>query len=192
MNIAYYLSPDDISLVSSLCEQWITSVAKSNDDTETIPLIDIGLVCAQIFAQKNESHYADSPLRTVYPFMDDEMVDLALHHSRYWPGNRIPKNTLKHMLSKSISPELIYREKRGFLGPVKETFSHPIFLKHLDNVSNSDSPLYDFLNHRLLNNMKDYLVKRKELSHQTYNFLWMITFANTWLSQLDRISLESN
>ena len=190
INIGYYLDSKDISLISSSCEEWIMSVAGSSDDRETIPLIDIGLVCARIFAQKDKSLYANSPYRIAYPFMDHEIVDLAIRRARIWPGSSIPKNTLKHMLMNVISPELVYRKKSGFLGPIRETFSHPIFINQLKKVSGMNAPLYKFMNQKLLKEMIIYISDRKDLAFQTYNFLWSATFTNTWLSQLEEISID--
>jgi hypothetical protein len=190
INIGYFLDSKDISSISLACEEWIMSVAGSTDDTETIPMIDIGLVCARIFAQKNKSLFANSSYRIAYPFMDQEIIDLAIHRARIWPNSSIPKNTLKHMLTNVISPELVYREKSGFLGPMKETFSHPTLINHLESVSGINAPLYSFVNQKLLKEMINYISNSKDLAFQTYNFLWSVAFTNTWLSQLEEMSID--
>jgi asparagine synthetase B (glutamine-hydrolysing) len=187
INIGYFLNSGDITKISESCDEWIQSVAISTDLTETIPLIDIGLVCARIFAQKDKSLYANSPLRIAYPYMDHEVVDLAIHHARFWPGNSVPKNTLKKILTKVISPELVYRKKSGFLSPVMDTFSHPILINHLEYLANKDAPLHDYINQELLKSMIDYITKKKNLAFQTYNFLWATAFLNSWLQQLQEM-----
>jgi hypothetical protein len=119
-----------------------------------------------------------------YPYLTNELIDLGLNHTRYWPESVYPKNALKHLLSRKISSKLVHRKKQGFLGPVLEKFSHSVYLNHFDKTLATDAPLAGILNHDIMQKMREFLVSKKELPLQTYNFLWAVTFTNSWLNQL--------
>jgi len=188
VNISYYANPADIALVSSLCEDWIEAVSGSNKHIESIPMMDIGLVCARIFAQKNFSPFNSHNFQIEYPFLDHEMVDLALSHARFWPGSDEPKSTLKHLLASAVPTEFVYRKKSGFLAPMEEQFAHPVFIDHLKAVTDTNSPLYEIINRKMILQLIDYLIARKTLPQQTYNFLWGVAFSNAWLTQVKEVS----
>ena len=70
------------------------------------------------------------------------------------------------------------------MGPLMEKFSHPVFIKHLDQALDQDGLLSDILNQATVLKMRDYLVSQRNLPIQTYNFLWAVTFVHHWFRQL--------
>jgi asparagine synthase (glutamine-hydrolysing) len=190
LNITYYATNEDIRTVSNSLQTWLESVSRSNDDLELLPLVNIAFTSAGNYIQKNKSPLNQNSFQIEYPFLDHEMLDLALQHARFWPGSKTPKRALKYLLSKSIPPELVYRKKQGFLAPLTEQFSNSVFLEHFELVSNPDSPLYNYVNQKILKQLLDYLVSGRELALQTYNSLWSITFTNSWLSQVEEVSIK--
>jgi hypothetical protein len=119
-----------------------------------------------------------------YPFLSNDLIDLGLNHTRIWPESLHPKKSLKHLLTRKISSNLIYRQKQGFLGPLVEKFSHPVFIKHLDQALDPGSIFSHILSHGTVYKMREYLISQQNLSIQTYNFLWAVTFVHRWLTQL--------
>jgi hypothetical protein len=186
-DIGFDAAPDDIDYISSLCQDWIHKISRSRDPKETYPLMDLGLVCAGIFAQKNRSPLLDRSFMVNYPFLQHEIVDLALSRARFWPGNEVPKNALKYLLAKTVSPKFVFRRKSAFNAPGDEQFSHPIFLQYLDAAINVHSPLSDFVNRKLLVRLIGDVSAKRRLPRQTYDFLWAIAFCHAWLSQLGSV-----
>jgi asparagine synthase (glutamine-hydrolysing) len=186
--IGFYAPLHEISSVSSCCDEWIFPVARSENPEEVVPLIDIGLVCAGIYAQKNNSPLKQLGFFPEYPFLDKEVIDLAMSHARFWPENEIAKNSLSHLLTRKISPEYVYRKKRGFTAPESEQFSHPTFLEYLEAVNDIHAPLSGLVNSVLIKKLIKDLIQKRPLPSQTYNFIWAVTFTNAWLSQVSEIS----
>ncbi len=190
VNIAFMAKKSDIEIVDACCIDWIRSVSQTSDIEEQIPLLDIGLVCSGIFAQKNKRPLLDYGIQVEYPFLSPDIVDLALGHTRFWPGSKVEKNTLKYILEKAVSRELVYRKKSGFVAPLVEQFSHPVMLKYLYFSTETNSPLFEILNQRVLTKMIEYVKTKRELPTQTYTFLWGVAFINSWLSQVGDVSAK--
>ncbi len=183
-NISYNVSSEDLLLIGNLCEEWMQAVSRSKEEMETIPLLDTALFNIKRSVPKLAPILKNDNFQISFPFMRKEIIDFALNHARYWPGSTYPKKALKHLLATKVPPELVYRKKQGFLGPLTEKFAHPIFLSHLDQVLETGSPLFEFIDKKTVSKMKDLLVSQQNLALQTYNFLWAITFTNTWITQL--------
>jgi len=187
-NIGFFANSKNIALVSYLCEDWVKSVKGTNEQLEEIPLLDIALICARTFSQKNFSPLISHNFQINYPFLDHKMVDLALSHANFWPGNNVAKNILKKLLISSVPEKLVYRKKSGFLAPMEEQFSHPVFIEHINTITDTNSPLYPVVNQKVLTKLIDLINQRKSLPLQTYGFLWGITFSNAWLTQVKDVS----
>lgn len=188
VNIAFEAEKYDIEFVDNCCNDWINSVSQTSDNEEKIPLLDIGLVCSGIFAQKNKYPLKSYGIQVEYPYLNHDIVDLALGHARFWPESGTEKNTLKYILASALSPELVYRKKSGFVAPLGEQFSHPIMLEYLHMSTDINSPLYGVVNQRILTQLIQYVSTKKKLPTQTYTFLWGIAFINSWLSQIGDVS----
>ena len=186
IGIGFYADPMDIRAIESYCHNWISSIAQSNTNSELELLTVIGLD-APTAARKNNDPLHKGSFIPKYPFLEHPIVDLAFTRARFWPDNTIPKNVLKHLLSRSISNKYVYRKKM-VCAPLTEQFSHPIFLEHLEAVIENDSPLYGVVNKELVKKMLGDVTSKKVLADQTYNFLWAITFCNAWLSQLQNMT----
>lgn len=189
-NISYIAKQDNISSISSLCEKWIWSVAQSQEQTITIPLIRVALKSSGKSSQRIKSIFSESSFQIDFPFMKQPMIDLAVQHARFWPGCKQPKKPLKHLLATSIRPDLVYRKSQGFLGPLQYKFSHPIFIKYLNQLKNEEALLYNVVNKEMLKKMSEHIMSNKNLPLQTYNFLWAITFTNAWLTQLEQVASD--
>lgn len=190
--ILYNASKKDINELDELSMHWITSIATTHDMQELVPLLGLGLLESQQYAQKTKYPLEAHSYKVEYPFQTEDIVDLALYHSRFWEGYQKPKNALKHMLLDSVPPELIYRQKVAFKLPLHELFSRPIFLKHIEAATNSDSLIIDHINKQLLVRIIHKLKKNIRLPSQTYNCLWMIAFLNSWLTQAPDASMNIN
>jgi len=186
-NIAYSAAPEDMQMVSRYSNDWINGVA-AGSATDKIALIDIGLVCAAIFAQKNKSPFDYYQFNIEYPFLQHASVDFALNRIKYWPESKMPKGILKQLLATSIPSELVYRQKSGFLAPLQRQFANNTYLQHLDAVRSQAAPLNNVVNQQLLIKMINYLKREKPLPLQSYTFLWAIAFANAWLTQIQAVS----
>jgi hypothetical protein len=89
-----------------------------------------------------------------------------------------------------IPTDLVYRLKQGFEAPLEKQFNHTVFLDHLHSLLNSNAPLYTFISKNLIKQALDLVKDEQLLPFQTYNFLWGITFNNSWLSQLKSVIKE--
>ena len=183
LNIAYFASPEIIQEINDHLENWIYELSGTDDDKTVLPMVNNGFLSAMNQIYKNISLFNHNSYQIVYPFLDKDIVDLGLNHARYWPGNEIEKRTLKYMLAQKIHPELVYREKQGFVPPLKEQFAHPITIENLESIANDQSPLSAYINRDILKQAIWHLQQKKLLPFQTYNFLWAITFMNAWLTQ---------
>ena len=189
-NIGYFIESEDIAAISNFSEVWIESVANSQTHLGKVSLMDIGLVCAKIFAQKNKSPFNSYSMDIRYPFLDKDIVDLALSHARFWPGSHEQKGLLKRLLATTIPYELVYRKKSGFLAPLEEQFGTNFMLESLESVLNDRAPLYGYINKKVVVNLIGHLKSKRILPLQTYNYLWAIAFTNSWLSQIKEVSAQ--
>jgi hypothetical protein len=184
LGIGFYTDPNDVQLVESLCDNWISSIAQSNDKKGLFALMDIA-ACSLSNAQKIREPLLIYSFFPNYPYLDHQIVDLAVKHARFWPGSTEGKKIIKYMLANAVSKEYVYRKKIVF-PPLPEMFSHPITLDHLEAVTDANSILAEVVNIKLVKSiLKEVEMNRRRLPGSLYNFLWAITFCNTWLSQME-------
>jgi asparagine synthase (glutamine-hydrolysing) len=190
INIAYIASEDDIQKISSLYENWIFTISGTDNAKIVLPMVNNGFLSASNQVHKNLSLFKHSACKVTFPFLDHDIVDLGLFQARFWPGNQIEKRSLKYMLAKSVRSEIVYRKKQGFSAPLTEQFSHPVYLAHLYELKKPKAPLHDFVDQHFLNDIIVHLISKREMPIQTYNFLWSVTFANSWLSKIKEASQQ--
>jgi asparagine synthetase B (glutamine-hydrolysing) len=189
-NIVYFSPKKDIETVDLCCRNWIYSVSKTRKNEEMIPLMDMGLTCTGIYAQKNKWPLSHAGFQVEYPYLSHEMLDLALNHARFWPGSSIPKNALKQLIAGAVPADLIYRQKSGFTAPLSQQYLHPTFIEALYMLTDTNSPLHEIVNQKNLARLTKRLTSRAELPTKTFETLWAIAFLNSWLTQAKAVSHE--
>lgn len=163
-------------------ETWIETIRPSDDPVARIPLADLGVLCASVFAHKNYSHFADSGTNVVYPFLSFPMVDLAVRRARYWPTASQGKQVLKDLFGRDV-PEgsLANRRKTGFVAEDRSLFSSPAFLDRLEESVATDAPLAAMLDFGFFADMNKLVRSGRRLPANVYNLAWAVVMADTWL-----------
>lgn len=183
LGIAYHASEQSRQFVIGTLERWIRDSVPSKDDRATLAGVDLALVCADIFAQKNHSIFDGSPHRIVYPFLDQRMVSLALQRAIHWPGGGEPKRALKLALARQIPANLVHRPKSGFVAPLREKYRDARFLQALDHLCDPGAALASWINQNWFKRIRSDLAEGRPLPAQTYSFVWNAVFAEFWLEQ---------
>lgn len=175
--------------VFAALDSWIGPIAPPDDPHARMPLADIGLICAGIFAQKDYSIFADAGHRIEYPFLAPSMVTFALRRAGRWPNSEAPKHALKSLLLQIAPPEVIHRPKTGFVSDTFDLFERPEMIARVVDVIEDDhprtAPLRALLDASVLRTLADDLRARRGMPAPTYNFLWSIAFASSWLRSID-------
>ncbi|MBL9150558.1 MAG: asparagine synthase [Phycisphaerae bacterium] len=181
--------------VDSVCttlESWIGPIAPTDDPYARMPMADIGLTCAGIFAHKDFSIFAESGHRVEYPFMAPSMVLFALRRAHRWPNSKSPKHALKSLLLQTAPREIVHRPKTGFVSDKFELFSSADVIERIRGTVRSQHPrtelLREWLDAAVVDTLADDLRDGRRLPAPTYNFLWSIAMANSWLSTIDDAS----
>jgi asparagine synthase (glutamine-hydrolysing) len=182
LGIAYSTSTGAQEAVVGLLRQWLEHCLPCADEPARLAGLDLGLVCANIFAQKNKPVFDASAHGIEYPFLDQRMVGLALRRAVRWPRLE-SKGVLKAALAEQVPRELVYRRKSGFVAPLRNKFAHPRFLTLFDHLLDSASPLAGTLNRAWLQRVRRDLRAARALPPQTCNFIWAAVFTNHWLTQ---------
>lgn len=192
LDIGFSTDESIIDLVSRDIEWWIRSISPSDNYSCLIPILDLALVCCGVFAQKNKPIFDSWGGTIAYPFLSRELVDLSIQHVRFWPGNeKTSKYALKKLLSTRVPKKMVYRKKSPFVASPMEKFSDLRFLKHFETTLDANSFLENVCNRKVLERLYFLLRTKHPLPHQTYNFVWAITFSNCWILQLDEIFQSS-
>jgi asparagine synthetase B (glutamine-hydrolysing) len=183
--IAYHASEANKKDVQTLALNWLDSLC-SADSPVQMAALDLALVCSSIFAQKTKSLFAGSQLEVVYPFLEPEVVDLALDLGSRSDTPTDPKWVLKAALARQVPTECVYRPKSGFTGRTERDFQHPAFLECFDSVTSPNSILSDFIDRGFCKAIRPKLATGTPLPSQTSNFIWGAVFVNQWLESVTR------
>ncbi|MDZ4830455.1 MAG: asparagine synthase C-terminal domain-containing protein [Phycisphaerae bacterium] len=178
------VDPNDLAEVTGAMETWIDPVRPRDDSFARIPLADLGLVCAGVFAHKNFSHFADAQCSIRYPFLAERVVKFALRRAQRWPGSMAPKHALKLLLLQSAPREAVIRPKSGFSSPDFENFGGSAFLERLESAVGPDSPIADFVDRRVVRRVIDDLRARRRVPPTTYSFAWSIAMTASWIRNI--------
>jgi len=165
------------NLVDSLFSDWIggwgvDSLPQRNDAG------DLALTCSNIFAQKAQPIFESFGHQVAYPFLDTEMVSLAMASIPHWQMDE-PKSPLKRCLARFVPREMVYRPKSRFV-PRATVFLDAEFIARLRAANDDTSPIAFILNRKPLLKACDMLARSGRLPDQTLNCLWAITFADRW------------
>lgn len=172
----------EITEVWESLENWIETIHPSDDPLARVPLADLGVLCATVFAHKNYSHFADAGSQVVYPFLSFPMIDLAIRRCRYWPTAGHGKQVLKDLFGRDV-PEgsLANRPKSGFVAEDRAMFGSPAFLDRLEESIATDAPLAAMLEFRFFRDFIKLVRSGRRLPANVYNLAWAVVMADTWL-----------
>jgi hypothetical protein len=146
---------------------------------ERAVVADMALTCANVFAQKCHTNLTRAGHRVVFPFLDDEVVSLALAAIRNWRVGQ-PKAPLKQSLAKHVPREMVFRPKSAFADPQPRLFRTPAFIEMLCQSASDTAPLCDLLVKRRIQEACDLLRSDKRIPSQALNLLWAIVFTDRW------------
>lgn len=181
--IAYSASKEIREEVDGLAISWLDSLCPLEPDLQ-LPAIDLALVCACIFAQKSRSLFAASELDVVYPYLSEEMFQLALASGNWEGAAGEPKWLLKAALARQVPQEMVYRRKCGFVAPVAQKFSQPAFLAAFEKLVTGASPISPFLHEDFFRTLQPKIRAGEALPSQTAYFIWAAVFVSEWLQQV--------
>jgi hypothetical protein len=181
--IAYQV-PEEVSReVQSMAISWLHSISPS-DTRLQLAALDLSLTCSGIFAQKSTSLFVAAGRNIVYPFLNEQLVRLALSSGNWQEADQEAKWLLKAALARHIPSEMVYRAKSGFIAPMSEKFKSNAFLGAFDKLLAGKSLLSPFLKMNFLKHVRGRLGAKSNLPPQTANLVWAIVFVSEWLEQV--------
>lgn len=177
----------EIGEVWESLESWIETIRPSDDPITRIPLADLGVLCASVFAHKNYSQFAHAGSNVVYPFLSFPMVDLAIRRCRHWPTSGQGKQVLKDLFGRDV-PEgsLANRRKTGFVAEDRSMFASSRFLDRLEEATATDAPLAAMLEFGFFHDMCKLVRIGRRLPANVYNLAWAVVMTDTWLRNTNR------
>jgi asparagine synthetase B (glutamine-hydrolysing) len=164
--------------LQALLDRWIV-IEDDFTMAQKAVVADLALTCANVFAQKCRAILTRAGHRVVFPFLDDEVVSLALAAIRTWRVGE-PKSPLKQSLAKYVPREMVFRPKSAFADPQPRLFRTPAFIEMLCQSASDSAPLCDLVVKQRIREACDLLGKDKCVPSQTLNLLWAIVFTDRW------------
>jgi len=164
--------------VHTRLEEWISGWS-GDGQVRRVVAADLALVCANIFAQKGLPILRRAGCRVVLPFLDRELVSLALGSLGRWHLDQ-PKAPLKRLLARSVPAEMVYRRKCPFADPRERVYHQPGFIAKLRAAADASAPVAPVVDQRRLVKACDLLHARTVLPEQTLACLWSIAFTDSW------------
>jgi asparagine synthase (glutamine-hydrolysing) len=157
------------------------------DEEEQYSLLDLIYVCAGRFAVKSFEPLRMNGIKSFYPFLEPDMLNLSLslHHTIKCERGE-SKSILKNLAIRHIPPEMIYRPKSGFTPPFKQILASP-GMRHFVNdvVLSPYNPLLEFCHTNVIRQMFKRADEQQSLSDGAHKFLWALVFTSLWVSQLE-------
>lgn len=177
----------EIGEVWESLDSWIETIRPSDDPMSRIPIADLGVLCASVFAHKNYSQFADAGSNVVYPFLSFPMIDLAIRRCRHWPTAGQGKQVLRDLFGRDV-PEgsLANRRKTGFVAEDRSMFASAGFLDRLEDATATDAPLAAMLEFGFFHDMNKLVRAGRRLPANVYNLAWAVVMADTWLRNTSR------
>jgi asparagine synthetase B (glutamine-hydrolysing) len=173
----FYHDDHRVDVDHLLCK-WISGWAGTSLMRQVVAA-DMAFTGTNIFAQKMFPLFQLAGHRVIFPFLEKEMVQVALSAAEYWMMSE-PKEPLKISLARHVPQNMVYRKKSGFVDPKAQVFYQSEFIEYLRSAIDSSGPLADILIHEPLLNVCDLLRKEKTLPYQTRNCIWSVVFADRW------------
>ncbi len=114
------------------------------------------------------------------PFLDHEFTSMALSiPGKYKVKNDEPKYILKKSLERILSPEILYRKKRGFNVPLKE-WAGEIMVDYIEDNLKSFCSKHDQFNYE---GLQPQIANFRKGNLNTTNNLWTIYFLMNWFNK---------
>ncbi len=114
------------------------------------------------------------------PFLDHHFTNLALSiPEKFKVKNGEPKYILKKSLEKLLSPEILYRKKRGFNVPLKE-WAGDIMIDYVEKNLKSFCDRNELFNEAAL---RQHVQRLKSGDANTTNQLWTVYFLMSWFDK---------
>ena len=181
--IAYQIPEKVRTDLSTQINDYIQQRTEGLAETEQFSFLDLSFVCAGIFAAKSFDPLRAKGVAPVYPFLDPAMINTSLSlpwSSKSWDGE--PKALLKRELEKTLPARWIYRNKSGFVPPIRQALGDANVQAILeDRVLVSNNPIIDFVERDVVTQMVKRVRNGQALADQTYNFLWSFCMVSLWL-----------
>jgi asparagine synthase (glutamine-hydrolysing) len=181
LDIGMHPGQSDRDAVYAALERWIEAIRPQDDVFARVPLADLALVCAGVFAHKDFSHFHDAHTPLHYPYLLPDMVQFALRRAYRWPGSLTPKHALKSLLREQLPNELVDRPKTGFVSGKFEGFRGEPFLERLEAALGPGCVFGSMIDAPFVRSARDHLRAGGRLPSTAYNFLWAITITDSWL-----------
>ena len=156
------------------------------DPKESLSHLDLGWVCAGRMAPKSFEPLRRHGIQTIYPFLQLPMlrVGSSIPWSVKCPAGE-SKGILKKLLARQVPREWVYRRKSGFAPPHRELLgSTPLQEFVRGTVLSRTNPLMDFFQRDKVTQIIERAHKQEKLCPGAYEFLWTLSFASGWFSQL--------
>ena len=171
-------SQDHSGEVCRTLDKWVRDEA-GDDLMRGMVVADLGLTCANIFAQKGAPVLRGAGLTIAYPFLSDAVVELGLAVLEK-DFSLMPKEILRMALKRQAPAELVDRQKSGFTDPAQSVFLSDGFLEILDAAMDDSAPIGDLLVKSNVARACRALRSGHLLAKQTMNCLWAIAFTDRW------------
>jgi len=185
-DIAYHVPSMVRSETRELLDKWLQDCVPWADGVRRFIVLDLVLACCGMMASKDKPIFDNSRIDVRYPYLEPNMVRLAVDRAIYWPGAKTPKIALKNLLAQLVPREMVFRPKSawGVSAIQTQIVRSPAFLKALDQVSQSTAPLSSVVDHDCIRRLRRCLEQGRPLPSYTYRFLWLAVFTSLWLDQV--------
>lgn len=183
--IAYRCAAREREEVDAAIRDLAATHVAAPDDPRRAAALDVGIVCANIFAQKDKPLFDASHLRVHYPFLSDAMLRLAFDTAASWPDRQEAKATLKAALARQVPRAMVYRPKSGFVADLRPVLRQPAFLDAVQRLEEHPG-FAECLSPDAVQRIGAALAEGRTLPPQTYNFIWSAVFACAWTMDAER------
>lgn len=163
--------------VETMMADWMRGIV-GDSDAHQIVAAEIGMTC-EVFVQKVDPILTAEGYEAVYPFLDQELLEIAMASVTEW-ANDAPKLALKRSLARHVPREMVYRPKSGLVEKRPQVFYDAKYQEHLRAATEDSAPLSFIVHKKPILKAADLLARGEMLPTQTMNSLWSITFADRW------------
>lgn len=179
--VLYRFPNQSVRSVNDDIETWLDGLGIPSDLLYRLPMIDLVLGTANIFAQKNAPLFGSNQ-QIAYPFMDPRIALLAVSNQSWIAANRKPKAILKRVLASEIPDSMVYRTKHGFTVPGRVYFGKREYVELFEEAM--ASPLLHASDWAIQPNIRllcDRLLRQEKMPVHIYHFVWYVVFLYLWL-----------
>ena len=180
--IAYHVPHSVRSETLELLAEWLEGCVPSARglSPQHFWALKIILLCCGNVAQKDKSIFDASPIEVRYPFLEPNLVRLALERAIFWPGAE------ERLLAQQVPQEMVFRPKSGFGPPRKELLGSAAFMKAVDHMLDATGPISSIIDRDCIRSLRRYLQQGQNLPVVTTDFIWTAVVTGLWLDQVHR------